>query len=102
MHPNLRPLGDVVIMRRLPPPSDDGQSVMLTDRPEPSICEVVAVGPGKWLVEEEMNGKRLFQPTSLKPGDRVVIGSYMDFVWEGEDLMICREADVRAVVEEVQ
>jgi co-chaperonin GroES (HSP10) len=68
---------------------------------------VVAVGPGKWHEkpgETWENTRQYFIPTTLKPGDRVVIGHYSD--WEswscdyegrGPNVVLCQEADVRVV-----
>ncbi len=69
---------------------------------------VLAVGPGKW---HEAPGKsweitrQWFIPTTLKPGDRVLIGHFSD--WESwnaaadgyeaqeKNIVLCQEADVR-------
>jgi co-chaperonin GroES (HSP10) len=70
---------------------------------------VIRVGPGKWKEKPgqswEITRER-FYPTTLKPGDRVVIGHYSD--WEswaadyegrGANIVLCQEADVRLVIE---
>jgi co-chaperonin GroES (HSP10) len=71
------------------------------------IGTVVAVGPGKW---KEIRNSDLswvlnplvFKPTTLKPGDRVMIGHYSDweswfcdFEGRGANVVLSQEADVR-------
>lgn len=71
---------------------------------------VLAVGPGKWhevrrYSESHILNPLRFKKTSLRPGDRVVIGHYSD--WESwncsadghesrdNNIVLCQEADVR-------
>jgi len=68
---------------------------------------VLAVGPGKWVEKRDyqeswMLNPLRFKPTSLKVGDRVIIGHYSD--WESwfcdfeeraKNIVICQEGDVR-------
>ena len=57
---------------------------------------MVAVGQGKVLA----NGK--VRPTDLKAGDRVLFGKYSgtEVKLNGEELIVAREEDIMAVVEE--
>jgi co-chaperonin GroES (HSP10) len=71
---------------------------------------VITVGPGKLeekrkYTESWQLNPLAFRPTTLKPGDRVVIGHYSD--WEswfcdyegrGRNVVLCQEADVRVLV----
>lgn len=72
---------------------------------------VLEVGPGKWT--EDRSGwpepipshvllPLRFKPTTLKPGDQVLIGHYSDWESWGSDfegraknIVLCQEADVR-------
>lgn len=100
----IRPLHDRIVLRRLEVPQQ-GTAVRIANliiipdsAKEPStLCEVIAVGPGRWRETEE--GERLFEPTTLRPGEKVIIGQYNDFEHNGEGFLICMEADVRVVVE---
>jgi len=71
---------------------------------------VLAVGPGKWYEKPGLSWeltRQYFKPTTLKPGDRVIIGHYSD--WEswnctadghesrGANIVLCQEEDVRLV-----
>jgi len=68
---------------------------------------VIAVGPGKWREKRDNEeswilNPLIFQPTSLKPGDQVVIGHYSDweswfcdFEGRAQNVVLCQEADVR-------
>jgi co-chaperonin GroES (HSP10) len=71
---------------------------------------VLAVGPGKWHEKPGLSWeltRQVFKPTTLKPGQRVVIGHYSD--WESwncsadghqseKNIVLCQEADVRVVI----
>lgn len=101
---NLRPLHDRIVLRRLEE-TQQGAAVRIANliiipdsAKEPStLCEVIAVGPGRWRETEE--GERLFEPTTLKPGEKVIVGPYNDFERDGENFLICQEADVRVVLD---
>jgi co-chaperonin GroES (HSP10) len=69
---------------------------------------VLAVGPGKWYEKPGLSWeltRQYFKPTTLQPGDRVLIGHYSD--WESwncaadghqsrdRNIVLCQEADVR-------
>lgn len=71
---------------------------------------VLKVGPGK-LVEKRKYTESwqlnplVFKPTTLKPGERVVIGRYSDWEswscdYEGRarNVVLCQEADVRVLI----
>jgi chaperonin GroES len=90
----IRPLHDRILVRRL---EDRNEWVMMGNVLGPrgkqqTLCEVVAVGPGK---RDEESGVRI--PLTVKKGDKVLIGPYSDL--EMDDLVICQEADVRVVVD---
>jgi co-chaperonin GroES (HSP10) len=75
------------------------------------IGTVLRVGPGKWKEKSGLSWeltKQVFKPTTLKPGDRVIIGHYSD--WESwhcdpenrdANIVLCQEADVRLYDEEL-
>ncbi len=72
---------------------------------------VIAVGPGKWVERTKKNfteswhaSALVFRPTTLKPGDRVIIGHYSDweswfadFEGRGKNVVLCQEADARVI-----
>jgi co-chaperonin GroES (HSP10) len=77
------------------------------------IGTVLAIGPGRWrekrnFEESWILNPLIFQPTVLKPGDRVVIGHYSD--WESwncgadghqsrdRNIVLCQEADARLIL----
>jgi co-chaperonin GroES (HSP10) len=73
---------------------------------------ILAVGPGRFREKRKHEeswilNPLLFKPTTLKPGDRVVIGHYSD--WESwncsadgheseKNIVLCQESDVRFVL----
>ena len=89
-----QPLFDRIIVRLLPQ-KPRASGIVLTD-PQPLIggtCRnaiVLKLGTGKrWRGNERV-------PFSVKVGDEVLIGNWVDLEVEG--IVLCQEADVRAIV----
>jgi chaperonin GroES len=63
---------------------------------KPNQGEVVAVGPGARLDNGEIRA------VAVQPGDRILFGKYSpnEITVEGEELLIIREADILAVIED--
>ncbi len=96
---DIKPFHDRVVLKRIAEPQK-GLIVVPDAHKEPStLCEVVAVGPGRW--KEDETGYRWFEATVVKPGQQVVIGPYTDLDLEN-GLVICQEADIRGIVEPKQ
>ena len=95
---SLDPLDDRIIIKRLEAEEKTAGGIVLPDaaKEKPQKGEVVAVGPGKLLD----SGERA--KPEVKPGDRILFGKYTgtEVKVEGEELLIMRESDVLAVVEE--
>jgi chaperonin GroES len=93
----LRPLGDRVVVRPLAREEFTKSGIVLPDtaKEKPQQGEVLAVGPGK--IGDD--GKR--QVMDLKSGDRVLFAKYSgtEFKHEEDELLILREADILAIVE---
>src|SRR5947207_13772177 len=93
----LRPLGDRVVIRPLAREEVTKSGIVLPDtaKEKPQQGEVVSIGPGRVLD----NGERLAM--ELKQGDRVLFAKYSgtEFKHEDEELLILRESDVLAIVE---
>jgi chaperonin GroES len=64
-----------------------------TAKEKPQQGEVIAVGPGR-----TEDGKRV--PMEVKAGDKVLYGKYSgtEVTIEGEQLLILRESDILAIV----
>lgn len=107
----IRPLHDRVLVRRLPRSDrrfsnlihvpDNYRGEFQEDATE-HYGEVVAVGPGRRMVEgpKGVAGKFLYKPggrrpVAVKPGDRVWWGRFSDWVQDG--LEIIMEMDIIAV-----
>ncbi len=95
--PNIRPLGQNVLLRRLEAEEKTKGGIYLPDtaKEKPREGEVLAIGEG----ELDKNGKhRKFQ---VKEGDRVIFSSYAgtEIKVSGEELMILSENDILGVVE---
>jgi len=96
----IRPLHDRVIVRRIDAnetKTSGGLYIPDSAKEKPQEGEVVAVGKGKLLE----NGSRV-EP-DVKAGDRVLFGKYSgtEVKIDGEELLILREDEVLAVLEEV-
>jgi co-chaperonin GroES (HSP10) len=73
---------------------------------------VVAVGPGTWVRRRNQETRKVryvFQPTELRPGDRVLVDAMHTQTgllseWDGErgDFRRVRESDVAAVLDGVE
>jgi co-chaperonin GroES (HSP10) len=110
----IRPLGDHVLIELDPEKPPAGRlfipEVAQNQEIGTRTGTVLAVGPGRW--QEKRNSDlswvlnpRVFKPTTLKPGDRVLIGHFSD--WESwncahdghqsrdRNIVLCQEADVR-------
>lgn len=95
---NIRPLHDRVVLKRdeRHRHSPGGILIPETAGEKPTEAHVVAVGQGKVLD----NGKT--RPMDLKIGDRVLFGKYSgtEVKVAGEELIVAREEDVMAVLED--
>lgn len=95
---NCRPLHDRLVVRRL----EDGEStiggIIIPDsaKEKPQRGTVVAVGNG--TVRDD--GTRV--PLDVKPGDLILFGKYasQEITLDGEALLIMRENEVLAVVQD--
>ena len=94
----LDPLDDRIVIKRLEAEEKTVGGIVLPDtaKEKPQKGEVVAVGPGK-LLDSGERGK-----PEVKPGDTILFGKYTgsEVKIEGEELLIMRESDVLALVEE--
>ncbi len=94
----LRPLNDRVVVKRLEEETKTAGGIIIHDtaKEKPIQGEVMAVGNGKVMED----GTR--RPLDVKAGDRVLFGKYAgtDIKVEGEELLIMREDDILAIVEQ--
>ena len=94
----LDPLDDRIVVKRLEAEEKTAGGIVLPDtaKEKPQKGEVVAVGPGKLLD----SGERA--KPEVKAGDTILFGKYTgsEVKVEGEELLIMRESDVLAIVEE--
>ena len=95
---NLKPLGDRLIVRAIEAEETTASGIVLPDtaKEKPQKGKVLAVGDGK-LSEE--TGKRV--PLDVSEGDEVLYSKYggTEIVFDGEDLLVLRESDVLAKIE---
>ncbi len=94
----IRPLQDRVIVKRLEEEEKTASGIIIPDtaKEKPQRGEIIAVGPGK----KNEDGK--VQPLDVKAGDKVLFSKYAgtEIKVEGEELLIMREDDIMAVIEE--
>lgn len=94
----LKPLYDKVIVERLKAEEKTAGGIVLPDtaKEKPTEGRVLAVGTGR--VTDD--GKTV--PPGVKPGDRVLFGSYTgtEVKSEGKSVLILDEGEILAVVDE--
>jgi len=95
--PNVRPLGDKVLLRRLDAQEKSKGGIVIPDtaKEKPREGRVVAVGTGRTLDDGQV------VPFQVKKGDRVLFSSYAgtELKLEGRDFVIMGEDDILAVFE---
>ena len=95
---NLRPLHDRVIVKRIESETKTASGIVIPDAAteKPDQGEVLAVGPGK------RNDKGEQIALNVKVGDRVLFGKYsgQSVKVDGEELLVMKEDDLFAVVEQ--
>jgi chaperonin GroES len=94
----LRPLHDRVIVKRLDQETKTASGIVLpeTAAEKPDQGEVLAVGNGKILEGGQV------RPRDVKVGDRVLFGKYsgQTVKMNGEELLVMREEDILAIVQQ--
>ena len=95
---NIRPLHDRIIVRRMEEERTTASGIIIPDSAteKPDRGEVLATGPGKVGDDNE----RVAMQVSV--GDKVLFGKYAGTAVkvDGEEILIMREEDVLAVIEE--
>ena len=94
----IRPLHDRVIIRRLEEERKSAGGIVIPDSAaeKPVRGEVIAVGNGKILDNGDTRS------LDVKVGNKVLFGKYSgtEVKVEGEDLVVMREDDIMAVLED--
>ena len=93
----LKPLGDIVVIRRSPPEERSAGGLYLAWDPDfkEDIGTIVACGPGKLSV------KGVFIRTSVRAGQKVLFSTNGHQITKvrGEELVVLREPSIMAVIE---
>jgi chaperonin GroES len=94
----LKPLGDRLIVRAIEEEEKTASGLVLPDtaKEKPQKGEVIAVGDGRF---DEDGDKRI--PLDVSTGDTVLYSKYggTEIKIDGEDLLVLRESDVLAKIE---
>ncbi len=94
----IRPLQDRVLIRRTEEERKSPGGIVIPDSAteKPIRGEVIAAGKGKVLENGEV------RPLELKAGDKVLFGKYSgtEVKAEGEELLVMKEDDVMAIIED--
>ena len=92
----LKPLDDRVVIKMYEAEETTKSGIILAgaSKEKPQIAEVIEVGPGG-----NVDGKEV--KMQVKKGDKVVISKYAgtEVKYQGEDLIIVKQADILAIVE---
>jgi chaperonin GroES len=95
---NVRPLHDYLIVRRLEESEQSVGSIIIPDsaREKPQRGTVIAAGSGTYRED----GSRV--ALDVKPGDAILFGKYTshEIKLDGEALLIMRETEVLAVIQD--
>ena len=95
---SIRPLHDRVIVRRMEEEKTSPGGIVIPDSAteKPIKGEVVAVGKGKILENGDI------RPLDVKKGDKILFGKYSgtEVKVDGEEMLVMREDDITAIVEE--
>ncbi|MCP4408158.1 MAG: co-chaperone GroES [Gammaproteobacteria bacterium] len=95
---NIRPLHDRVVIKRMEEERTSPGGIVIPDSAteKPIKGEVLAVGNGKITDNGELRA------LDVKVGDRVLFGKYSgtEIKMGGDDLVVMREDDIMAVIEE--
>ena len=93
----LKPLLDRVVVKMLESEETTKSGIILTanSKEKPQIAEVLEVGPGGQIDGNEVK-------MYIKKGDKVVLSKYAgtEIKYEGEELIIVKQNDILAIVEE--
>ncbi|RME16666.1 MAG: co-chaperone GroES [Bdellovibrio sp.] len=94
--PNVRPLHDRILVRRLKEDTKTAGGIIIPDtaQEKPQKGEVVAAGKGR-ITED---GKQV--PLEVKAGDKVLFSKYAgtELKFEGEEYLMMREDDVLGIL----
>jgi chaperonin GroES len=94
--PNVKPLRDRVMVRRLEESEQKVGGIIIPDtaKEKPQQAEVVAVGSGRILE----NGERV--PLSVKAGDKVLVGKWSgtDVKIDGTEYLILKEDEILGIL----
>ena len=94
----IRPLHDRVVVKRMEEERTSPGGIMIPDSAaeKPIKGEVVAVGNGKITDSGDVRA------LDLKAGDKILFGKYSgtEVKVDGEELLVMREDDVMAVIED--
>ena len=94
---NIRPLHDRVVVKRKEEERTSPGGIVIPDTAaeKPIRGEIKAVGKGKIMEDGTV------RPLDVKVGDNVLFGKYSgtEIKVEGEELLVMREDDIMAVIE---
>ncbi|NLT63086.1 MAG: co-chaperone GroES [Clostridiales bacterium] len=94
---NIKPLGDRVVLRQIDAEEKTKSGIILTTnaKEKPSIFEVLVVGDG---IQNDGTEVKMI----LKVGDKVITNKYsgMTAKVEDEELVIVRQSDILALIED--
>lgn len=107
----IRPLNDWVVIKPVDSGERTASGIIIPEvaKQKPQIGVVMAVGPGRYKEEkgkgkekEKEKKKKIFVPTEVKPGDKVMYEKYMvsEFELDGQEVTMIREENILGFLEE--
>ena len=94
----IKPLADKILVRRIEHPNQSKGGILLIDegKQKSNFGFIEEVGPGK------LNNEGILVPMKLQKGQQVLFSKYAgsEVLLESDQLLIMKEEDVLAIVEE--
>lgn len=94
----IQPLGDRVVVERVSAEAKTAGGIVLPDtaKEKPKQGKVISVGTGRRMKDGNL------QSLEVRKGDKVLFTSYAgdEFKTNGKDLLLMREDDILAVIED--
>ena len=95
---HIKPLADKILVRRIEHPNQSKGGILLIDegKQKSNFGFIEEVGPGK------LNNEGILVPMKLQKGQQVLFSKYAgsEVLLESDQLLIMKEEDVLAIVEE--
>jgi chaperonin GroES len=97
----IKPLNDYLLIEKVPSEKKVGSIVLTSEKKTGNVATVVALGPGKTVIEGPAAGN-LVKISGIKVGDKVIYREYSGTDYEEGDhkYLLIKAEDILAIVED--